>query len=130
MTLDWDRIHKRGLFLAAPLYGGVMTFGFHQSCSNLLQLCAKNRISYGEKFIINDSLVPRARNRLAAHFLESKATDILFVDSDITFNPEDALSLLQFDEPVVGGIYSRKQVDWLRIRRAAIAGIPADKLAD
>jgi hypothetical protein len=69
--------------------------------------------------------VPRARNRLAAYFLDTGYTDILYVDADLSFRPEDALSLMAFDEPIVGGIYSRKQIDWLRIRRAARKGVAA-----
>ena len=67
MTLDWDRIRKRRLFLAAPLCGGLMTFGFHRTCSKSpSSLPYEPRPLRPEKFILNDSLVPRARNRLAA----------------------------------------------------------------
>jgi hypothetical protein len=42
-----------------------------------------------------DSLVSRARNRLAADFLESDCTHLLFIDSDIVFEPEDIIRLLE-----------------------------------
>lgn len=128
ITLDWNRIRKRRLFLAAPLFGGNMHFVFHQSVCNLMGMCWKNKVFMGQKFICNESLVPRGRNGLAVHFLKSDCTDLLFVDADIAFSAEDALSLLQYDEPVVGGIYSRKQIDWGRIARAVKAGIDPDKL--
>jgi len=128
LTPDWTKIRKRRLFLAAPIFGGVMHFGFHQSICNLIGLCMTHGVFMGQKYVGNDSLVPRARNRLVAHFLESDCTDLLFVDSDIAFHPEDALSLLAYDQPIVGGIYSRKQVDWDRISRAAKAGVPPDRL--
>jgi len=128
MTLDWTAIRKRRLFLASPLYGGMLHFNFYQSVLNLMTLAAREKVFVGIKHVINDSLVPRARNRLAAYFLESDATDILFCDSDMGFKPEDALSLVALDEPIVGGIYSRKQVDWVRVQRAARAGFRPDRL--
>jgi len=118
----------RRIFLASPLYGNTLHFGFHQSVSRLLLLCLRHSIPYGEKYIGCDSLVPRARCRLLAHFLDSSATDLMFIDSDIAFDPEDVLSLVQCSEPIVGGVYPRKQLDWERIRRAAIAGVPAAQL--
>jgi len=125
---DWSRIRQRRLFFAAPLYGGMLHFGFHQSVLNLMYLCTQNSVFLGQKYVVNDSLVPRARNRLVAHFLDSDCTDLLFVDSDITFDPLDALSLLSYDQAIVGGIYSRKQVDWARIARAAKQGVPESRL--
>lgn len=111
------------LFLAVPLYGGQMLEGFHKSVCHLMKECAKEKIFLGIKYVVNDSLVPRARNRLAFHFLNSDCTDLLFVDADISFEAKDALSLMERPEPVIGGIYSRKQVDWGRISKAAKNGI-------
>ena len=128
MKLDFDALRKRRLFFCAPLYGNVMQYGFHVSVSKLGLMCAKNGIHAGEKYVGCDSLVPRARNRLAHLFLDTDCTDLLFVDSDIQFEPEDALSLLQLEEDIVGGIYSRKQVDWGRIKRAVNVGIPPERL--
>lgn len=119
---------ERRLMLAAPLYGGLLHFGFHRSVCDLMIECAKRKILFGQKYVHNDSLVQRARNRLVAFFLESSSTDLLFVDSDIQFSATDALSLLERPEPIIGGIYSRKQIDWGRIHRAARSGIPPESL--
>jgi len=128
--LDYSalRLRNRSLFLAAPLYGNLLHFGYHRSVCDLLGLCIRERIRLGMKYVGCDSLVPRARNRLAAFFLRSDCTDLLFVDSDISFLPEHALSLLACDEPIVGGVYPRKQHDWNRIHAAARSGIPPSQL--
>src|SRR5713226_2933477 len=101
MTLDWDRIRQRRLYLASPLYGNQLHFGFHRSVCQLMNLAAKHGVFVGEKCIGCDSLVPRARNVLTHYFLDSDCTDLLYIDADISFAAEDALSLLDSDLPIL-----------------------------
>ena len=55
-----------------------------------------------------NSAIDVARNRLASEALHDGAEAILFVDSDIGFDPLDALRLLARPEPVVSGVYAKK----------------------
>ncbi len=54
------------------------------------------------------SAVDVARNRLASEALHDGAGSIFFIDSDIGFDPLDALRLLARPEPVVSGVYAKK----------------------
>jgi len=126
--IDWPSLRRHHLMLASPLYGNQLLFGYHKSVLELTISCLKSGIGLGHKYVGCDSLVPRARNRLVAHFLDSPSTDLLFVDSDITFTAEDALSLLACSEPIVGGVYPRKQLDWHRIAAAARSGVDPEQL--
>jgi hypothetical protein len=54
------------------------------------------------------SLIPSSRNRLAADFLYGDWTHLLFIDSDIIFEPKHIVWLLVHDQPVVGGLYAIK----------------------
>jgi hypothetical protein len=126
--VNWEKLRTQKIFLASPIYGNMLHFGFYQSVIQLALSCQRSGVGFGVKHVGCDSLVPRARNRLVAFFLRSNATDLLFVDSDISFTVEDALSLIQMDEPIIGGVYPRKQLDWERIRKAAMSGIGAEQL--
>jgi hypothetical protein len=126
--IDWNQLRKRKLLLASPFYGNSLLYGYHKSVLDLTISCMRSGIAMGHKYVGSDSLVPRARNRLVAHLLDSDATDILMVDSDISFTTEDAMSLMASNQPIVGGVYPRKQLDWNRIAAAAKAGIPAEQL--
>jgi hypothetical protein len=68
--------------------------------------------------IFFESLVSRARNAAVAHFLEDpENTHLLFIDSDIIFEPEDVFKLLQADKEVIAGIYPKKYIVWDRLKQ-------------
>jgi len=68
--------------------------------------------------IFFESLVSRARNAAVAHFLEDpENTHLLFIDSDIIFEPEDVFKLLQANKEVVAGIYPKKYIVWDRLKK-------------
>ncbi len=58
--------------------------------------------------IVFESLIPRARNAAVAHFLDSDYTHLMFIDSDIEFDPESVVKLLRHDKDVICGIYPKK----------------------
>jgi hypothetical protein len=59
----------------------------------------------------NESLIPRGRNHLVAKFLENKTTThLMFIDSDIGFEPEYIFKLLLYDKDIVGGLYPKKSL--------------------
>jgi glycosyltransferase involved in cell wall biosynthesis len=54
------------------------------------------------------SAIDVARNEMLSDALHDGAESILFIDSDIGFEPQDALRLLARPEPVVSGVYAKK----------------------
>ena len=68
--------------------------------------------------IFFESLVSRARNAAVAHFLEDEEnTHLLFIDSDIIFEPEDVHRLIQADKDVIAGMYPKKYIVWDRLKK-------------
>lgn len=68
--------------------------------------------------IFFESLVSRARNASVAHFMQDEdATHLLFIDSDIIFEPEDVFKLLEANKPVIAGIYPKKYIVWDRLKK-------------
>jgi hypothetical protein len=63
-----------------------------------------------------DPSIIRARNELAAEFLLSTCTHLLYIDSDIIFKPGDVDRITSHKELVVGGLYPLKRdlrvVEW------------------
>lgn len=54
------------------------------------------------------SAIDVARNEMASEALHDGFESILFIDSDLSFAPRDALRLLARPEPVVSGVYAKK----------------------
>ena len=108
------------IYLAAPCYGGQMHMIFANSVMRLKDACRERGIGLTIEFLGGESLITRARSRLAAQFLaHPEATHLLFVDSDIGFSPENAFRLLDSGREVVAGVYPLKKIDWEKARAAA-----------
>jgi hypothetical protein len=68
------------------------------------------------EFCRNDSLVSRARNNLVAKAMTNRnTTHILFIDTDITWDPWDIVKLILDDQSLVGGVYPLKRYNWERL---------------
>ena len=79
-------------------------------------------------YLFNESLIQRARNLLASHFLKSDATHMMFIDADIRFNPNDIFPMMEADKDIICGIYPKKEINWLTVKNAINAGVPDDQL--
>ncbi|MEI9963397.1 MAG: hypothetical protein WDM92_00420 [Caulobacteraceae bacterium] len=56
--------------------------------------------------------IARSRNILASLFYENaELTHLLFVDSDMAFDPEVVQRLVEVDKPLVGCIYPKRQIN-------------------
>lgn len=113
------------LVVATPCYGGQVTAIYANSLLRLKDAChERGDIAMQVKMIYGDALIPRARQDLAARFLEiDTATHLLFIDADIGFEPDQVFRLLQFNADVAAGVYPTKAIDWFRMAAQARAGM-------
>ena len=123
-----EELRKRKLFLATPMYGGNCVGMYTRAVADLAAICAKYQIPLQLYFLFNESLITRARNYCADEFLRSDATHMLFLDSDIGFNPQDVLAMLaiQDDESeydVIGAPYPQTCISWEKVKQAVDKGI-------
>ena len=116
------------LFVATPMYGGMCTGAYTQSILNLPSIMAQEKIEVLMSFMFNESLIQRARNALAAAFMKSDCTHMMFIDADIRFNPHDILSMLKANKEIICGIYPKKEINWYTVKEAMDNQIPNEDL--
>jgi len=120
-------MQKASVFIATPCYGGTLTSRYVLSLLGIQGLLLQNGIGY-DVFFHSDSLITRARNAIAGRFLRQETcSHLLFIDSDLSFDPAIVLRYLAFDKDLIAGIYPVKQMNIGAIRQSPIAD---DRLAE
>lgn len=125
LEVSVDKLRKHKLFVATPMYGGQCLGMYAKSCLDLQAICANYGIEVRFSFIFNESLITRARNYLVDEFLRSGFSHLLFIDSDIHYDPRDVIALLAMDKDVVGGPYPKKSIKWSAVLAAVKNNIQA-----
>lgn len=121
-------LQKLKLFIATPMYGGACAGMYCRSVADLSAVCAKYQIPLQIYYLFNESLITRARNYCVDEFMRSDATHMMFIDSDIGFNPQDVIALMALqsedsDYDVIGGPYPKKCISWEKIKLAVDKGV-------
>ncbi len=99
---------RKYVLIGTPCYDGKLGVPYVRALIDTERALRELGVPLGLQFTLNSSLVMHARNEIVARFMESEATDLLFVDSDVGWQAPDALRLLHYDVPVVAGVYPRK----------------------
>lgn len=135
IKIDIGTLRERKLFLATPMYGGQCAGMYARSVADLSAFCAKHNIPLQMYFLFNESLITRARNYCVDEFMRSEAEHLMFIDSDIGFNPQDVIALMalqaQHEEyDVIGGPYPKKCISWEKIKMAVDKGVADENAND
>ena len=132
LDIKTEDLQQYSIFVGTPMYGGQCAGLFTKSTNDLSMFCTTHKIPLKYYFLFNESLVQRARNYIVDEFLRSNCSHLLFIDSDIGFNPRDVLALLavQISDPnkyhIVTGPYPKKTIAWEKVARAAEQGYAKD----
>jgi hypothetical protein len=128
IKVDTDKLRASKIMVATPMYGGQCAGLYTKSMMDLMALCTINGINLVPYFLFNESLITRARNYCCDEFLRSDCTHLMFIDSDIGFNPNDVIALLALlinhpEIDVIGGPYPKKCISWEKIKLAVDKGV-------
>ena len=121
-----EELRKRKIFVATPMYGGQCSGMYTKSTADLATISTQYGMDVRFFYLFNESLITRARNYLVDEFLRSPYTHLMFIDSDIHFNPNDVLTLAALDKEIIGAPYPKKCIAWEKVRNAVDAGLADD----
>lgn len=128
LQISIEELKQHKIFIGTPMYGGNCTGSFAKSCNDLAMICAANGIQVRFYYLFNESLIQRARNYVVDEFLRSDCSHLVFIDSDIAFDPRDVFGMiaLQTSDPdkynIVTGPYPKKTIAWEKVKAAVEQG--------
>ena len=105
--------------IGTPMYGGMCHGSFMTSVFGLYNILVQNGHSMSMEFLYNESLIQRARNRIANRFLLNESNDVLlFIDSDIEFNPIEIYEMLLLEKDIIGAVVPLKAIHYDHLKVA------------
>ena len=98
----------RKVLIGTPAYDGRVDVWFANSLVNTIRMSYEKETIVVPVYMAYDSLVQRARNDLVRLAIEEDFDDLIFIDSDVEWDPAWVFKLLEYPEDVVGGTYPKK----------------------
>lgn len=105
--------------IATPMYGGQCFGEYHEAVMNFYFAAASRGHLVRSRFTFNESLIQRARNVLASEFLmDNQGSDyLLFIDSDIDFDADKMLDMIEEEKDIIGAITPIKHIDFVKMHQ-------------
>ena len=105
-----EEIKPYSIFVATPVHSEC-SIHYTQALLELQKLAFHKKIKI--KFqLMKSSLVTQGRNLCVAGFLESGFTHMLFIDSDIYFQAESIIKMIERDKDLISIPYPLKTIMW------------------
>src|SRR5210317_175201 len=98
------------IFVATPVHSEC-SIHYTQALLELQKLCFLKGIQITFQ-LMKSSLVTQGRNLCVGSFLESNMTHMLFIDSDIYFNAQSIITMLEKDKDLISIPYPLKTLMW------------------
>lgn len=119
---------QTNVFIATPMFGGMCYGTYTDSLVRSLHIFMNAKIPLTYSFRYNEALITKGRDDLTAEFMQSNSSHLMFIDSDIGFDGNDILSMIDANKDVICGVYPRKGINWEKVAQAARDGVLAQEL--
>lgn len=101
----------KNILIATPSYDGKLDVWYVNSLLQTLQNSKEKEIKFSPVFMSYDALVQRSRNDLLALAKHNNFEGILWIDSDMAWEPEWAFELIQSGKDIIGLPCIRKSLN-------------------
>lgn len=96
------------VLIATPAYDGRLDVWYTTSLVNSVRIAQENGIFLHPVFMSYDALVQRARNDLFRLAVEGEYDHMIWIDSDIEWNPMWIMEMLSKPQDIIGGACRKK----------------------
>lgn len=94
--------------IGTPCYDGKLDVWYTNSLVNTIKMSYDRDIEITPIWVSFDALIQRARNDTIQIALDGDYDDLIWIDSDIEWQPESFFKLLDYPQDIVGGTYRKK----------------------
>lgn len=94
--------------IGTPCYDGRLDVWYTNSLVNTIKQSEFRDVEITPIWVSFDALIQRARNDTIQLALEGEFDDLIWIDSDIEWEPEWFFKLLEYPYDVIGGTYRKK----------------------
>lgn len=101
----------RSVYVAIPSHSGSVTVGTFMSIIQTIVDMGDLGVNVIVQTWTGDSLIGHARDALAAMFMTTDCTDLVFIDADVAWDSDAFARLLMHDVEFVCGLYPYKNDD-------------------
>jgi len=113
------------IYLPVICYNHTVLSHYMFSIMRLIFEGQKKNISFSLDCIYFDSLIARARNAAAANFVNKMDCDyMMFIDTDISFEPKSFFSLISRNKDVISGLYPKKYINAEKLSKLVLLNGP------
>lgn len=117
------------VFIAVPAYTGEVEAETRNAITRSVELAKSRGWNITDTIRCGDSMIPRARNYLVQQFLDTDATDLVFIDADVAWDGDELCRLVEYPVDVVAGCYpSRTETLRYTVRWADKPDLIADPI--
>jgi len=110
------------LSVATPAFGEIFYTPYVQSLVRLQRAVFDRKWSL-RYATVSYAQINEARNYLLTSWYDkSDASHLLFIDADMGFESQLIIDMIMLDKPVAGVIYTKRQVDLMRLAKLAASG--------
>lgn len=99
---------QRVVLLSAPSYDGKINVWHATALAETIKIGMRCNINVVPVYMSYDSLVQRARNDIFKLAIENNVDDLVFIDCDQDWSPDDFFKLLNHDASIVGAPVIKK----------------------
>jgi hypothetical protein len=97
------------IYIATPAYDGKVQTDYAMSLAETCQLATYMGVRVTVCIMRNNIFIDHARNHFARLFLESDATHLFYIDSDLKWEPRAVVGLAKAGFPICAGVYPKRQ---------------------
>lgn len=118
-----------GVLFARPVYREIQCAPHLKSLADTMQLASDHGYGVAMCKHLGGAYIQHSRNWLVKQFMDSTCEVLFFVDDDLSWNPEDALDVLETPGEVIAGVYPRKTepLDFPVVIHADEEGLPIQR---